>query len=132
MFKRLNGGAMRKNEQDVQALDAAVGYFQDAIPIFQVLSDVNRQAIIIELARYDRLNVSQLDEKISLSRPAISHHLKVLRAAGIVASEKVGTENYYYLTLQEAVNVLKTLTAAMKKIVSYAERGSFLTHEKRV
>ncbi|AHA29626.1 MULTISPECIES: ArsR/SmtB family transcription factor [Exiguobacterium] len=115
MFKRLNGGAMRKNEQDVQALDAAVGYFQDAIPIFQVLSDVNRQAIIIELARYDRLNVSQLDEKISLSRPAISHHLKVLRAAGIVASEKVGTENYYYLTLQEAVNVLKTLTAAIEE-----------------
>ncbi|MCY1691330.1 metalloregulator ArsR/SmtB family transcription factor [Exiguobacterium sp. SL14] len=107
---------MRKNEQDVQALDATVGYFQDAIPIFQVLSDINRQAIIIELARYDRLNVSQLDEKISLSRPAISHHLKVLRAArGIVASEKVGTENYYYLTLQEAVNVLKTLTATIEE-----------------
>ncbi|WP_393965675.1 ArsR/SmtB family transcription factor [Exiguobacterium sp. S22-S28] len=106
---------MRKNLTDSKALDHAVEYFQESIPIFQVLSDINRQHIIIELARHDRLNVSQLDEKISLSRPAISHHLKVLRAAGIVSSEKSGTENFYFLTLREAVDLLNALTQSIEE-----------------
>ena len=38
----------------------------------------------------------------SLSRPAISHHLKILKEAGIVDIRQEGTANYYYLTLRES------------------------------
>ncbi|MDE0562633.1 ArsR/SmtB family transcription factor [Exiguobacterium sp. B2(2022)] len=82
--------------------------------MFQVLADVNRQRIIVEIARHERLNVNQIDEKIELSRPAISHHLKLLRQAGIVSSEKIGTENFYFLTLEDAVGLLKALTRAIE------------------
>lgn len=89
-------------------------YFEDAIPLFQVLADVNRQRIIVAIAKHERLNVNQIDEKIELSRPSTSHHLKLLRQAGIVSSEKVGTENFYFLTLENAVGLLKALTRAIE------------------
>lgn len=94
--------------------EALLSLFEDAIPLFQVLADVNRQRIIVEIARHERLNVNQIDEKIELSRPAISHHLKLLRQAGIVSSEKIGTENFYFLTLEDAVGLLKALTHAIE------------------
>lgn len=105
---------MRKDPTDQEALEKAVGYFRDCVPVFSVLADPNRQNILLQLAIYDRLNVGQLDEKIALSRPAISHHLKALKTAGIVDSEKIGTENFYFLTLQKTVDLMKHLTASIE------------------
>ncbi len=105
---------MRKNPQDDAALNQSVDYFKECIPLFIALSDINRQRIVLELAKHDRLNVSQLDGFISLSRPAISHHLKTLRQAGIVDSEKLGTENYYFLTIKNAVETLKGMIDAIE------------------
>lgn len=101
---------MRKDVNDEGKIQEAVELFNTCIPIFSVLADVNRQHIIIALAEADRLNVGQLDQMMKLSRPAISHHLKVLKSAGIVDSEKSGTENYYFLTLRDAVDLMKRLT----------------------
>lgn len=105
---------MRKDQNDDLKIQQAVALFNECIPVFSVLADVNRQQIIIALAQADRLNVSQLDQQMSLSRPAISHHLKVLKQAGIVGSEKSGTENYYSLTLKNAVDLMKMLTATIE------------------
>lgn len=105
---------MRKNPLDDATLQVAVDLFKDCVPIFSVLADPNRQKILVELAIHDRLNVGQLDKLIALSRPAISHHLKALKLAGIIDVEKVGTENYYYLTIQNAVDAMKLLTEAIE------------------
>ncbi len=105
---------MRKNHESDETLQEAVGLFQEAVPMFSVLADANRQQILIELAIHDRLNVGQLDERIKLSRPAISHHLKALKNAGIVGSEKQGTENFYFLTLQHSVNLMRQLADAIE------------------
>lgn len=105
---------MRKNPNDEQALNHSVDYFKECIPIFIALSDLNRQKIVLELAKHDRLNVSQLDLQINLSRPAISHHLKTLKQAGIVNSEKQGTENYYFLTIKNTVDLLKAAITAIE------------------
>ena len=48
------------------------------------------------------LNVNEITRRTSLSRPAISHHLKILKDAGIVGVRQEGTANYYYLTLRES------------------------------
>ncbi len=105
---------MLKNPQDEKALNITLDYFNECIPLFIALSDVNRQKIVIELASHDRLNVSQLDGFINLSRPAISHHLKTLKQAGIVDSEKQGTENYYFLTIKNAVEIMKATISAIE------------------
>lgn len=105
---------MRKDQSDDAKIQQAVELFNQCIPVFSVLADENRQQIIVALAKADRLNVSQLDQIMALSRPAISHHLKVLKGAGIVSSEKSGTENYYFLTLGKAVDLMKLLTATIE------------------
>ena len=58
------------------------------------LGDPTRQEILLTLAR-ERVNVSQLTERFSLSRPAVSHHLKVLSDAGLLKRERQGRERVY-------------------------------------
>lgn len=65
--------------------------------LFFALGDGTRQQIILLLEKSDALNVTQLTKKLPRSRPAISHHLQVLRRAGLVAVRRQGTENFYSL-----------------------------------
>ena len=44
----------------------------------------------------DGVRVVELAEKTNLSRPAVSHHMQILKDAGIVSSRKEGTCVYYY------------------------------------
>jgi len=89
--------------------------FREAIPLLQVLSDTTRQDIILALAENESLNVNQLAEKLPLSRPAISHHLKSLKQTGLVDMEQRGTGNYYFLTLKASVNMLKDLLNSIER-----------------
>jgi len=76
-------------------------------PLFFALGDRTRQQIILLLEKVDECNVTELAEKLPLSRPAVSHHLRVLRQSGMVKVKRRGTENYYYLTIDGALALLK-------------------------
>ena len=76
-------------------------------PLFFALGDDTRQQIIVLLEKNDSLNVSELAGKLPLSRPAISHHLRVLRQAEVVGIRRKGKENYYFLTIDAALALLK-------------------------
>ena len=76
-------------------------------PLFFALGDGTRQQIILLLEKVDECNVTELAEKLPLSRPAVSHHLRVLRQSGMVKVKRRGTENYYYLTIDGALALLK-------------------------
>lgn len=63
------------------------------------LGDETRQLIFIELLRHwGGMRVGELTACVSLSRPAVSHHLKVLREAGVVDMYEVGTKNFYFVS----------------------------------
>ncbi len=64
---------------------------------FTALGDEHRQRILLTFEPGERLNVGQIVEVSTLSRSAVSHHLKLLREAGVLASEKVGKEVYYWV-----------------------------------
>src|SRR5262245_27004797 len=53
-------------------------------PLFFALGETPRQQILLLLTESESLNVGQLAERLPLSRPAISHHLKILRQAGLI------------------------------------------------
>jgi len=58
------------------------------------LADPTRRAIFERLV--DRpMSVQELADRFPVSRPAVSQHLKVLRAAGLVVDEAVGTRRIY-------------------------------------
>lgn len=83
--------------------------FRKSTPIFQALGDPYRQDIILLLSEHDCLSVNEITEQSSLSRPAISHHLKILREVGLVSVEQKGTTRFYSLQLEDGVGVLKML-----------------------
>lgn len=47
------------------------------------------------------IRVGEIAQKTHLTRPSVSHHLKILKESGIVAMRKEGTKNYYYLSADE-------------------------------
>lgn len=88
--------------------------FRACAPVFNALGDKFRQDIVMLLAQDERLNVNQIAERMPLSRPAISHHLKVLMQANLITLERVSRENFYSLSLDVAL-------ADLRKLVEQAE-----------
>jgi len=64
---------------------------------FKALADPNRVAIVNRLAGEDELCVCRLVGELGLSQPTISHHLRLLREAGLVTARRKGTWAYYRL-----------------------------------
>lgn len=87
----------------------AIDVFRACIPLFNALSDTARQDIILLLAERERLSVNEIAETFNLSRPAISHHLKIMRDIGLVKIDQKGTQRYYSLTLDQSIEHLKQL-----------------------
>ena len=75
------------------------GEFSSCTKILTALGDETRQHLILEmmgLGNCSGVRVCEITEKTNLSRPAVSHHLQILKDAGIVKMRKEGTKNYYY------------------------------------
>lgn len=98
--------------------------FASCSGILSAIGDETRQHLILEMMKMGDCNgarVCKITEKTNLSRPAVSHHLKILKDAGIIKVRKEGTKNYYYFdpergsferlisTLQLAIEILNTL-----------------------
>jgi len=73
---------------------------------FKALADPTRVAIVNCLAAADEVCVCDLNARFELSQPTISHHLKILREAGLVDSSRRGTWAYYRL-VPEAIESLR-------------------------
>ena len=63
---------------------------------FEALGDPQRRAILTLLSDGPRA-VGDLAEHLPVSRPAVSWHLRLLREAGLVAEERIGTRRIYAL-----------------------------------
>lgn len=86
-----------------ERLEKIVGGFQDCRNAFTAIGDETRQLILLVLLESDLsgIRVGEIAQKAHLTRPSVSHHLQILKAAGIVAMRKEGTKNYYYLSADE-------------------------------
>jgi DNA-binding transcriptional ArsR family regulator len=64
--------------------------------VWEAIGDRTRRAILECLAERP-CAVGELAERLPVTRPAVSQHLKVLKASGLVANEVVGTRHIYRL-----------------------------------
>jgi DNA-binding transcriptional ArsR family regulator len=76
--------------------------------LLTALADPMRQDLVQLLARTE-LNVGEIAERVTLSRPTVSHHLNLLRRAGLVRVRKQGREMYYRLNAEPIVGTLQGL-----------------------
>src|SRR5437870_11138923 len=75
----------------------------DATPrrdVFQAIADPNRRAIISLLAR-ERLTPNGIAEHFSISRPAVSKHIKILSECGLIEIEQKGRERYCEVKIEK-------------------------------
>jgi DNA-binding transcriptional ArsR family regulator len=63
----------------------------------KALADETRWRIVQQLLREERIAVTDLAEKIRVPQPSVSKHLRILREAGIVASERIGTTVWCFI-----------------------------------
>ncbi|MGW2014899.1 ArsR/SmtB family transcription factor [Streptomyces sp. NPDC001927] len=85
---------------------------QDLARVFKALGDPVRLRLLSMIASRDggEVCVCELTPAFELSQPTISHHLKLLRQAGLVDCERRGTWVYYWVlpaTLERLATVLK-------------------------
>ena len=66
---------------------------------FEALGDPTRRAILSLLGEADR-SVQELAERLPVSRPAVSRHLRLLKEAGLVREEPQGARRIYRLQEQ--------------------------------
>lgn len=81
---------------------------QDLATLFRVLGDASRLQILNLIAKQPEQEVCacQLTESLELSQPTISHHLKVMYQAGLLAKERRGVWIYYRI-LPEQLKALR-------------------------
>ncbi|HEX2428227.1 MAG TPA: metalloregulator ArsR/SmtB family transcription factor [Gaiellaceae bacterium] len=94
---------------DVPPLDPEAAH--DLSETFRALADPTRVAIVNRLAAGDACCVCDLTDTFELAQPTVSHHLRILRDAGLVYSERRGTFAYYWID-PEAMDRLRAVFTA--------------------
>ena len=83
----------------LHSIEAVAENFSGCAKILTAIGDETRQHLILEMMKMgdcSGVRVGEITEKTNLSRPAVSHHLQILKEAGILKVRKEGTKNYYY------------------------------------
>jgi len=80
---------------------------------FAALSDPNRQKILASLKKSE-LPVSEIAKNLDITMATLSHHLDILRRAGLVSSRRVGRQIFYELNLSVAEELMEGLAKMFK------------------
>ena len=77
----------------------------DDVKILQALAEPTRLAIVQQLAADGEVCACDFTDCCDVSQPTVSHHLKILREAGVVSCERRGTWIYYRLEPKAAARL---------------------------
>lgn len=102
--------------------------FRKCRQMILALGDETRQQVIMTLLESGRvgLRVGEITAKTHLSRPAVSHHLKVLKGAGVLSVHRQGTMNFYYIdTKDTGWEKLKDLIDNVYEVIRCANESGY-------
>lgn len=68
---------------------------KDMAGSFRLLADETRLQVLHLLVEFEELNVRSLCDLLGQSQPSVSHHLGLLRTAGLVQARRDGKHNFY-------------------------------------
>lgn len=95
--------------------------FKACQKILLAFGDENRQHLILEMMQMGQcegVRVGAITERTHLSRPAVSHHLRILKDAGLIKMRREGTKNYYYFDADtQAMDALMQMLTHAKEIM---------------
>lgn len=100
---------MPANVSPARLADVSAVGVRDLVKVFKLLSDETRLRILLYLSQRPELHVRALCDKLRQSQPAVSHHLALLRVAGLIECRREGKHNFYHLVLQRFEELLDTV-----------------------
>lgn len=110
-------GNGRSSVDDAEAaaddLEVSEDLVVNLVKLFKLLSDETRLRILYYLTQREELHVRALCELLHESQPAVSHHLALLRVAGLIGRRREGKHNYYGLKTRQFSRMLDMLFASM-------------------
>ena len=101
-------------EQELQNIPS-VENFQTLSDIFKQLGDGSRLHIFWLLCHCEECVVN-LSTMVRMSSPAVSHHLRLLRAAGLIVNRREGKEVYYTAANTEQAQLLHRMIESLMEI----------------
>jgi ArsR family transcriptional regulator len=98
--KARKGSASQSAASPIRASDSTI---RRMVGVLKLLADESRLRIVLALAQEGEMHVSALCALLGspaqpVSQPAVSHHLTLMRIAGLVGYRRDGKHNYYHLT----------------------------------
>ena len=103
-------------------------YYEAKTRIFKALAHPTRLFIIDELSKKERC-VFDLTEMVGSDMSTVSKHLSILKAAGIIADEKRGTQVFYTLKTPCVLNFFSCVADVQESVIE--DSRSALTEMKR-
>lgn len=112
-----------------EEIDKLAREFETCRQILLALGDESRQHLILEMMQMEDcsgVRVGEITERTHLSRPAVSHHIRILKEAGILKVRREGTKNYYYFdvdmdALSQLTQMLDHIKAVMRSLPDRSE-----------
>ncbi len=92
------------------------GLFKKTLPLFNALGDATRQRLMLLLIDDKQRSVAELANETELSRPTISHHLRLLKEAGLIVEQKRGRKRYYIPCGSQHLEYVEELIVAVRKL----------------
>jgi ArsR family transcriptional regulator len=86
---------------------------KELVQVFKLLSDETRLRILMYLAREGELHVTALCDRLGQSQPAVSHHLALLRVAGLIEARRDGKHNFYSVRSKHFHRLMKEVFAGL-------------------
>ena len=93
----VTGKGHERQGQDDKIVSVSDDVSKQLVQLFKLLSDETRLRILFFLRQREELHVRALCDLLKQSQPAVSHHLALLRVAGLIEARRDGKHNFYHL-----------------------------------
>ena len=87
---------------------------EELMELMRAFSDQTRQKIIRQCFTEREVCVTDIAKQFTLSRPTISHHLNLMKRAGLLNSRKEGKEVYYSVNKTYIISLLEAFIDTLK------------------
>jgi DNA-binding transcriptional ArsR family regulator len=104
---------------------------KELVAVFRQLADPTRLRILATLMEQGELSVKALTDRLSLTQPVVSHHLKMLRMASLVQCRRAGIFILYRIDSTELANLMERGFALAAAGSTLNCRGFSLTFKRR-